>query len=216
MKLINLTKCLFFLTNVLHVFSKTGFITYYNNRNITACGFDPDLYSDFAQVSISGVEWADSLACGVCLEINGTGNGEGATPFTGSYQAIVTNVCDVCEKDNFSVFGDGDGRWEIEYDYVPCNFDSIKYKLVDSNEYYIRLQVINTPYPITKLYINNKLATRTEDNYWTQKSHNPVYIFPMYIRFITIDDTEYYGLIYNKKIFTNFKNKISNLRKYTL
>lgn len=222
MKLFNITKFLFFIFQFmiqsLQVSSKSGFITYYNNHNKTACGFDSDLYSDFAQVSISSLHWDDSQSCGSCLEINGTGVGEGDTPFAGTYQAIVTNVCDVCEENTFSLLADGDGKWEIEYEFVSCNFDSnvnpIEYKLVNSNEYYIRLQIINTPYPISELSINNKPCTRTPDNFWTHVKPSLLgikkYIFPLHIKFKTTDDTEYHGLIYNKNTFTKFK--LVNLR----
>lgn len=208
MKLFYLTNFLFFISKV---FCDSGFITYYNDDNITACGFNSDQFSELAQVSISSFDWGNSLACGTCLLINGTGIGSGDTPFAGSYQAIVTNVCDVCEKGVFSLHGEGDGKWEIEYSLVPCKNGPIKYKLSNSNDYYIRLQIINTPYTISELYIENKLCVRTPDNFWIQLGSTK-YVYPLHIKFKTTDGTEYNGLIYNKTDFT--KLKLDNLRKH--
>ena len=46
----------------------------------------------------NGALWQNSLTCGACFRITGTGRGLGANPIAGTYIGIVTDSCPGCKS----------------------------------------------------------------------------------------------------------------------
>lgn len=60
----------------------------------------------------------------------------------------------------------GDGRWDIEWKFVPCPGESISFKFEGSNAYFWKLQPQGIETPVEFLTINGKEASRTQDNHF--------------------------------------------------
>jgi hypothetical protein len=198
----NYLEIILLIVSIKMSYGDSGTATFYNNQN-NACQFNPSLYGDYLKVAISGNAWQNSIACGTCLNIQGTGNGIGTTPFTQSRKAIVINLCSECENNHYDLLLEGNGIWNINYQIIPCDqgIGPIQYR-TDSNEpHYFRLQVINTKTPVTNLYLEGHSCEKTFDNFWVH--HDPsqlgqdVFRYPLNINFVTQDGEQHYGTVYN-------------------
>ena len=52
--------------------------------------------SGWIQVAVSPDTYLNSIGCGACLEIDGSGQGLGNNPIKGQYKAVVTDSCPGC------------------------------------------------------------------------------------------------------------------------
>lgn len=189
-----------------------GIITFYDNFE-NACQFE-NIYNNHLKIAISGDEWNNGEKCGSCLEIIGTGNGIGTTPFQGYHKGIITNICPECPSGHFDLLMDGNGIWDIEYNFIPCNnidiiLPPIQYRLDINNEFYLRLQVINTKTEIKNIYLEGDIPMeKTFDNFWVHYNpmeidYNPIFQFPISIK-IELENGEIKeGEIYNNENYTN-------------
>lgn len=188
-----------------------GIATFYNVFE-NACQFQ-DLYDNLLKVAISGSDWNNGEKCGTCVEIIGKGNGIGTTPFEGYHKSIITNICPECPPGHFDLLHEGDGIWDIEYNFVPCLdvgifLPPIQYRLETNNDYYIRLQIINTEREIQNVFVENTPMEKTFDNFWTHYNardvnENPTFQYPLSIRIELVDGTIHEGTIYNNEQYTN-------------
>lgn len=189
-----------------------GIITFYNNLE-NACQFE-NIYNDYLKIAISGEDWNNGKKCGSCIEIVGNGNGIGTTPFKGYYKGIIINNCPECPTGHFDLLMEGNGIWDIEYNFIPCNnvniiLPPIQYRLDIQNNFYLRLQVINTETEIKNIYLEGNIPMeKTFDNFWTHYNptdidNNQTFEFPIHIK-IELENGEIKeGDIYNNENYTN-------------
>jgi len=71
-------------------------------------------------VAINIEQYENGGVCGKCVEFQGFGEGLGMTPILGPYKATIDNVCPECHFGDLDLGMDGDGRWRIQWDFVPC------------------------------------------------------------------------------------------------
>jgi len=166
---------------------QSGLATYYGAySNGGACSLDPTPFVGtngmFSTVAIANNIWDNSGACGMCINMTATGTGSGASPLAGSYLVYVNNQCPSCADSGIDIGLSGDGAWGITWEAVPCPVASqnIQYLFAGSTDYYIKLQVRNTAYPVQSVSILQDSAwqalERTPDNYFTA---GPSVTFPL-------------------------------------
>ncbi|XP_064609550.1 uncharacterized protein LOC135473619 [Liolophura sinensis] len=116
----------------------------------------------------------NSMGCGMCFKVHGTGDGLGQTPVVGDSYAFVDDVCPECHEGDLDFSEDGDGRWDIGIQAVQCPVgdSNIEYKFQGSHQWYIKLQIRNHRIPITHLELfQKKMKTflplkHTLDGFW--------------------------------------------------
>lgn len=188
---------------------RNGKITTYQVEE-NACQYDSNLYKNFLKVAVSGKEWNNGQKCGTCIQISSRGTGTGITPFTGTHTGIITNICPECDENHFDLYMEGDGIWDVDYQYIACkqtNLDlpPVQYKLNNNNNYYISLQIINTGYEILSVQIYGHKLEKTFDNFWV--SYEPQVIiqketfeYPLEIVYVLSD-----GKITQATIYENYE-----------
>jgi len=156
--------------------------TYYGPANGGgACGYGttfPDFVgrSKVQLVAINSKHYVgdnQSEGCGLCVSMYG-GTGSGANPISKTpFIAFVTDKCPGCAAGDIDLNKAGDGRWKISWKSVACpiaSTDKFFYKFEGSNNWYIKVQVVNAKLPIKAVAItlNNKdyPLTRSADNFW--------------------------------------------------
>ena len=60
----------------------------------------------------------------------------------------------------------GDGRWDIEWEFVACPGESVSFEFQGSHEYYWKIQPRGTSTPVVSLEINGQKTYRTDDNHF--------------------------------------------------
>lgn len=150
-----------------------GIITTYDVQG-NACQFPQDMYLEegYVRAAISMDEWNNGANCGKCYKLIGKGTGLGTQPFVGEHDVIITNLCPECPYGHFDLLQDGNGIWDIEYYETDCKHhdnSTPKYKAGTSTDYYLSVQIIDTPSPVVGVYLTeNPDATleKTWDNHW--------------------------------------------------
>ena len=69
----------------------------------------------------------------------------------------------------------GDGRWAIEWEFVPCPGGDISFVFEGSHEWYWKLQPRGTSTPVVSLKINGREAQRMDDNFFVLDNGGPWY-----------------------------------------
>ncbi|XP_060554385.1 uncharacterized protein LOC132715407 [Ruditapes philippinarum] len=152
--------------------------TYYGNKAGGLCQLNvPSLpsvaYAVDALVALNKPQMFGSSACGICLRVNGTGQGLGLDPIQGSFTVYVKDLCPECKAGDVDFAKKADGRWDISIQAIQCPVSGhIEYTLQGSNDYYIKLQVRNDRVPTTTLFMyqhKKKIYVplmRTRDGFW--------------------------------------------------
>lgn len=189
------------------VISENGKVTFYDQMT-NACNYDLSMYTDYLRVAVSNDLWNNGAKCGTCLTITGLGTGTGTTPFTGTHNAIITNLCPECEHGHYDLMTSGNGIWDITYEIVPCkNLGPIQYKTDSNNPYYFKVQIINTGSEITSLSLQGHECSKTFDNYWvyndpTQLGGN-TFNYPLPITVTMANGNSKSGMVTNTNSYTN-------------
>ena len=178
----------------------TGDGTYYGQHG--GAGHCSMQFTDSAQlpwttgvsyfVALNRPQYNDSLPCGTCVALHGTGPGIGTLPVpqTVAY-ALVADECPECKTGDLDIATSGDGRWTIQWHAVPCDVGatSFQYSFQNSNPWFVKLGITNTRVPpaSVELSVNGQYAAmqRTIDNYFVLSSGNPV-AFPASVRVTSI------------------------------
>jgi len=71
-------------------------------------------------VAMNSVQYDGGSVCGKCVRITGQGEGIGMTPILGPFFATVDNECPECKFGDVDLGLQGDGRWRIAWDWIPC------------------------------------------------------------------------------------------------
>lgn len=118
--------------------------------------------------------YGDSSLCGACIEGSGSGVGLGNDPITGPFKAYVVDKCDECAEGALDFSQSGDGRWEIEWHFVPCPGGGDPTFLFEgSNPFYWKIQPRGTTTPVKELKVGGNLASRTQDNFFIVQDGSP-------------------------------------------
>jgi hypothetical protein len=72
-------------------------------------------------VAINQDQWEDGMTCGKCIRILPTSAGIGMTPIMTEMVATIDNLCPECVYGDIDIGADGDGRWQIEWEFIPCH-----------------------------------------------------------------------------------------------
>ncbi|XP_029211694.2 uncharacterized protein LOC114975679 [Acropora millepora] len=156
--------------------------TYYGNYPIArgACTLDPlspmATQPGWILVAAGPKTFQKSLGCGMCLEIQGSGQGSGNNPILGKRRAVIVDYCAAgCGNNGMDFFIPGDGRWTISYVAVDCptlpgRHGKIHLRFQGSNTWYIKLQARNTKVPTAgiEVLVRGKYhcLTRVNDNFF--------------------------------------------------
>ncbi|XP_059142649.1 expansin-YoaJ-like [Physella acuta] len=125
-----------------------------------------------ALVALNRPQYLNSLVCGMCIKVTGSGTGHGSDPITGVHIVYVKDLCPVCHEGDVDFALNGDGRWDIDIQAVQCpvGSTSIQYAFQGSNPWYIKLQIRNARIPITGVEIQKNggwvTPTHSPDGYW--------------------------------------------------
>lgn len=155
--------------------------TYYGNyQGGGYCSLDPlppmATQANWIRVAAAPKVYQQSLGCGMCLEITGTGEGSGHNPIKGKRKAVIVDLCPGgCGQTGIDFAINGDGRWKINYKAIDCptipgTNGKIQFRFQGSNPYYIKLQARNTKVPTAgiEVMVNNKYhcLARQMDNFF--------------------------------------------------
>ncbi|CAM9416936.1 unnamed protein product, partial [Hapterophycus canaliculatus] len=143
--------------------------TYYGETTEGNCAYGgdvPGMYSGMIPFALNAPQYGDSLMCGACLEGTASGVGEGATPFPSTFKGFITDQCPECASGDLDMSVSGDGRWDIEWKFVPCPGETISFKFEGSNPYFWKIQPQGTETPVESVRINGQRMARTLDNHF--------------------------------------------------
>jgi len=86
-----------------------------------ACMLQPGFNGIDTTVAINHEQFEGGAACGRCLRVTGSGTGAGMTPILGPIYATIDNECPECKHGDIDFGLSGDGRWNIQWDFISCN-----------------------------------------------------------------------------------------------
>ncbi|XP_069136626.1 uncharacterized protein [Argopecten irradians] len=176
--------------------------TYYWFTEDGTCSYTPPRLPPVAYhpsitgfVALNRPQFFRSLACGMCLSVNGTGSGLGLDPISGQHIVFVKDLCPGCKTGDVDFSKTGDGRWDIVIQAIQCPVGntSIEYKFQGSNRYYLKLQVRNARIPATAVDMKSrdmaswKQMNHTRDGFWTVNIQSGV-TFPIQLRLTAAND----------------------------
>ncbi|CAN0218075.1 unnamed protein product [Scytosiphon promiscuus] len=146
-----------------------GDATYYGYTTEGNCAFGgnvPEMYSGMIPIALNALQYGDSLMCGACVEGTASGVGAGSNPIPSTFKGYMTDKCPECSWGDLDFSVSGDGRWDIEWEFIACPGEDIAFKFEGSNQWYWKLQPQGTKRPVKSLTINGKAASRTDDNHF--------------------------------------------------
>uniref|UniRef100_A0A2C9LCA8 Expansin-like EG45 domain-containing protein n=1 Tax=Biomphalaria glabrata TaxID=6526 RepID=A0A2C9LCA8_BIOGL len=181
---------------ILDLFTKSykGDGTYYGEtvdgtcqiaRPLPMAASDPKIS---ALVALNRPQFLNSMTCGMCIKVVGSGHGLGNNPIVGEHIVYVKDMCPVCHEGDVDFALDGDGRWNITMQAVQCPVGSstIQYAFQGSNAWYIKLQIRNARIPITGVQIEKNGAwqtlTHSIDGYWLLSGGGAIADGPIKVR----------------------------------
>lgn len=107
------------------------------------------------------------MICGACVEGFGTGAGSGGDPIDFSFKGFIMDKCPECSTSDLDFGMDGDGRWEIVWNFVECPYEREPYFAFEgSHSFYWKISARAFAAPVTKLFVNDHEFTRTDDNFF--------------------------------------------------
>lgn len=144
--------------------------TYYGfttGGNCAMRGGLSSMYNGMVPVAINDEQYADSMSCGACLEVEGSGKGIGGTPIKGKFKAYVHDRCPECKKGDVDLSKSGDGRWHVKIKFIPCpNDNEPSFLFEGSNSFYKKLQFRGGKYPVGAMVIDGIRGVKTQDNFF--------------------------------------------------
>lgn len=83
-----------------------------------------------------------------------------------------TNRCPECSWGDIDFGISGDGRWDVEWEFVACPEASTTFHFEGSHGFYWKVQVRGTKTPVETLRINDEQAARTDDNFFILQNNS--------------------------------------------
>jgi hypothetical protein len=71
-------------------------------------------------IAINGAQWDSGRVCGRCVEITSSQTGIGTLPPPKTLRATIDNLCSECPFGNLDLGLNGDGIWDIDWEFVEC------------------------------------------------------------------------------------------------
>ncbi|CAM9772676.1 unnamed protein product [Choristocarpus tenellus] len=146
-----------------------GEATYYDYPSAGNCAIRhpiPGMYDGKIPMALNGPQYGHSQRCGACVRGKGTGKGSGNSPITGVFEGYIMDKCPECKHSDLDFGMGGDGRWEIEWEFVKCKGSKPTFLFEGSNSYYIKVQPRGMSTPAKKVKIDGIKGTRTQDNFF--------------------------------------------------
>lgn len=174
----------------------TGDGTYYGYTDQGHCSIyepQPAMYDGMIPVAINKEQYSDSWVCGACVEGRGTGGGSGHNPIP-AFKGFISDECPECKWGDLDLSQSGDGRWDIEWNFVLCPGGSPTFEFQGSNPWYWKVQPQGTSSPVDELFVNNKMARKTIDNFFEVTEGGPFY-GKQEVRVKTITGQEYTNMV---------------------
>jgi len=165
--------------------------TYYGAQNGKggACSIfpRPAFMSGLSTVAINSPQWMGSSTCGMCVQVTGTGKGSGSNPITGTFIAVVDDLCPECKTGSLDLARNGDGRWGVNWVAVDCPVrGGLTYFFQGSNPYYLKMQVGNHRVPVRAVQFGKAgkwyNGQRSSDNFWNPVGFPYPTTFPLAVR----------------------------------
>lgn len=140
--------------------------------------------------ALNRVQFGNSEPCGMCIQLTGDGTTAGLNPITTTFKAFINDNCpdQTCVDGDIDLAQDGDGRWNISWQAVPCEFGvgqfaGLQYSVEGGfNAFYIKFQVLNHRYPVRTVEFQSGAQwiplVRTADNHW-ENSGTPAFPYPL-------------------------------------
>lgn len=85
-----------------------------------ACMLNPGFNGVGLTVAMNSAQFDGGMSCGKCIMATGTGSGLGTTPLMGPIYATIDNLCPECKYGDVDFGLGGDGRWQINWDFIDC------------------------------------------------------------------------------------------------
>nr|BAK20041.1 hypothetical protein [Gracilariopsis andersonii] len=143
--------------------------TYYGYTTRGNCAIRsplPGMYSGMVPVAINNAQYEESKSCGACLLVTGYGQGSGANPVVGTFKAYVHDRCPECKYGDIDLSKSGDGRWKVQWRFIPCPGEWVFFLFEGSNRFYLKLQPRGLKTPVTYFSVNGQQGTKTQDNFY--------------------------------------------------
>ncbi|XP_063433937.1 uncharacterized protein LOC134715593 [Mytilus trossulus] len=155
--------------------------TYYGAGEQGTCSYSPPSLPPLVAagnikryIALNRPQFFNSLSCGMCFKVHGSGKGLGSDPIVGDSTVFVKDLCPECLAGSVDLAENGDGRWEVEIQAVQCPVGNTKleYKFQGSNPWYLKLQVRNARIPVTGLSVWQPKSQRwaamhhSSDGFW--------------------------------------------------
>jgi len=173
---------------------QTGQGTYYGTTSQGTCSIlspRPAFANGMKTVAMNQPQFSGgdvSMSCGMCVQVTGTGKGSGSNPITGTFLAVVADLCPECKTGDLDLAVSGDGRWNINWVAVDCPVQgNLQYSFSEKNSYYIKMQVRNHRIPVKAVQFQGKdgkwyKGSRTIDNYFEAPSYPYPVAFPLQVQ----------------------------------
>ncbi|KAL3866262.1 hypothetical protein ACJMK2_043576 [Sinanodonta woodiana] len=160
-----------------HVFR--GNASFYGTGYSGMCQIPPNSLPHAAQsrntepAALNKPQLYGSLTCGMCLRVTPQRTLVGHTPLRNEY-VYITDVCENCLAGDIDLATNGDGLWAIDLQAAQCPVQNTKisYKFQGSQEWFIKLQIRNTRFPVTEVQMYQPQSrqwlplSRSLDGFW--------------------------------------------------
>lgn len=83
-------------------------------------------------VALNSPQYGNGENCGKCIEGTASGVGLGGNPIPSRFVAAINNLCPECRHGDIDFAMNGDGRWQVEWQVVPCDVARGRKLLFDS------------------------------------------------------------------------------------
>jgi hypothetical protein len=83
-------------------------------------------------VALNAPQYGNGENCGKCIEGTASGEGAGGNPIPSRFYAAINNLCPECRHGDIDFAVNGDGRWKVEWQVVPCDVAKGRKLLWDS------------------------------------------------------------------------------------
>lgn len=161
--------------------------------------FMPSAYEGKVEARVALNKAQHSMgAYGMCINVKGSGEGNGgpgSTPITTERLVYVADVCPECAWGDIDFALSNSGRWEIDWHAVECPVGNLglHYIFKGSHEYYLKIlpQVFKCPIQKLEVFHHNQWIAGeiSDDNtrsYVFQAVESHTYTFPLKVRLTSI------------------------------
>lgn len=150
----------------------------------------PSIADNYLKASIGKQFFGDSIACGACIEFEGTEDG---LPFSGKQKAFVEGLCGDCEGADIGLSLTGTKKYALQWALIPCEgSNGIQYlQKPSSSATFLEFQVRNHRLPVASIdaKVGNEWVplVRKSYNFFTGSGFPAAVTFPLQLRLTDTD-----------------------------